>query len=614
MESRINLYHENMTSFSLFHQPSFQTKLRKITSTTQLSALLAAMFSYSARFENQQSQVPSEMGNPTVAAKKFGTLAIYFVEKSLQECSDETPPLCVLQAVILNTFQQLTKGVRGNAWRYLGTCVRLAYELSLYLVDSGKAGPSRENKMDKWSADEERRRAWWAIWELDTFASTVRRRPTAIDWSQNETHLPVKDEIWFSQKYQRSCFLAQKPIDRWKLLQESGNDSPKAWYIVVNSLMRDAQCRSSSIVGLESAVTARLQFFRLRPAGNSHESDDISDNLSILSHALRCFSLALPQNLQYRGEYLSFTSSDAAAAIPCRQLHIAKYSIYLMMQLTKFMIYHQQAFMGICQPPGHKDGASICRPSESATEVSSGDRSENNALSLYLQAADNILTLVNCSSDDHVQHVSPLWASTVWLAAAVQLVYKVLGPRERNMDLIDSKFEVLQLVHKQFVDFWETPSVLQHNLESLEEQLERWRAPPDSDVSQGHSASNNDTSSCQEGFVQVESPISSSCPQQIIGVGPSSITTYPGLSENLSDLSMHSSSLLALQSDAQSRTSNTPQSQNLGADVAYGPYPPFVPLGNNSFDGLNSSFQWDLGVNDDLPFYLNEILLGSFVQ
>src|SRR5258707_15766073 len=48
----IDLYFEHMTAFSLFQQPSFRTKLRRITSSLQLAAVLASMFSYSARLED----------------------------------------------------------------------------------------------------------------------------------------------------------------------------------------------------------------------------------------------------------------------------------------------------------------------------------------------------------------------------------------------------------------------------------------------------------------------------------------------------------------------------------------------------------------------------------
>ncbi|KAI1046224.1 hypothetical protein LB505_009848 [Fusarium chuoi] len=76
---------------------------------------------------------------------------------------------------------------------------------------------------------------------MDVFASTIRRTPTAISWSQMEVLLPAPDANWYQDNPAGSCFLEQEPGQRWKALQESGNVSPKAWFIVINSLMKDAQ-------------------------------------------------------------------------------------------------------------------------------------------------------------------------------------------------------------------------------------------------------------------------------------------------------------------------------------------------------------------------------------
>ena len=106
----------------------------------------------------------------------FRTLSQVHIDQAFRECGDSKPTLVLLQALALSTFQQLIRGARGLAWRSLGTCVRVAYELDLHLVDSDereedinftdKAAPS-------WCFDEEKRRIWWAIWEMDTFARYV---------------------------------------------------------------------------------------------------------------------------------------------------------------------------------------------------------------------------------------------------------------------------------------------------------------------------------------------------------------------------------------------------------------------------------------------------------
>lgn len=165
-----------MTSFSLFRPSQFRSQLASITSQAQLTALLAAMFSFSSRFLEATNEQGISSTNHD-QAERFRTLSQIHIDQAFRECGDSRPTLVLLQALALSTFQQLIKGARGLAWRSLGTCVRVAYELDLHLVDSdemdkdillftGKTGQS-------WCLDEEKRRTWWAIWEMDTFARYV---------------------------------------------------------------------------------------------------------------------------------------------------------------------------------------------------------------------------------------------------------------------------------------------------------------------------------------------------------------------------------------------------------------------------------------------------------
>lgn len=462
-----DLYFENMTAFSLFQEPTFESKAQSITSSLHLHALLAAMFSYSARYmtlENRGAQ-GRDMENyesPAPTSEHFFDLAERFVDEALRKCGDETPPLCLLQALVLTTFQQLTRGVRGSAWRSLGACVRIAYELNLHLVDSedsSRQNPATAADKIRWCNDEERRRVWWAIWEMDTFASTVRRVPTAIDWSQNETYLPADDDMWFQGNPQQSCFLEKNPIDRWKALQNSGNQSPKAWFIVINSLMREAQILSSP-----------RGVFRSSTRGFSgRASKYISERLGAISNALRCFTLALPQSLKYRNQYLGFDAKEPGQAIGLRHMHSSVYSIHMMTQLAKFMINHYHVFGTASRAPVE----SACQNMADCPSAAQC-QSDNIALEQYFEAADDILTILNRSCEEHIRYVNPFLASTIWLAAAAQLVHKYFGKPGESANLAKSKFEVLFLHYKQFVAYWEISTALQQNLDSLEARLERF--------------------------------------------------------------------------------------------------------------------------------------------
>ncbi|KAF2179306.1 hypothetical protein K469DRAFT_641512 [Zopfia rhizophila CBS 207.26] len=479
----IDSYFQNMTAISLFHQPSFGNKVQETKNLLHLKALFAAMLSFSARFERSQSapsyHTPAH-NTDSLSHERFHALALKFIQEAIEECADETPPLCLLQSLALTTYYLLTNSVRGRAWRLLGSCVRIAYELRLHLVDyEGKVdSPKVGVNLARWSADEERRRCWWAIWEMDVFASTIRRCPTAIDWTMNDTCLPIQDEFWFHNQYCPSCFLERRPMDRWKKLKESGNESASAWFIIINSLMRNAQVLSrGNLQGIlpgsdpNNNVAQLTDYFR--NAYKKKRSEEDSTQLTILAHALRCTTSVLPESLAYKGENLSFASMDQHSTSDGLEqsygrLNSAKYSIYMITQLAAFMIYHHYAFGEIlngtifAEEP-RNPGFGWAVPDQAIPPNCKG-------LQSCLQAADNILAIINRSSEDHVKYVNPFHASTVWLATSLQILRKVFGP-DVQVELTESKCEILRLSCQQYTKFWGTPLALLENLDSLEERL-----------------------------------------------------------------------------------------------------------------------------------------------
>ncbi|KAL9489843.1 hypothetical protein ACSS6W_002120 [Trichoderma asperelloides] len=466
IDELLHLYFENMAAFTLFHEPTFRAKLNTIDSAAQLSALLAAISGYATRF------LPTEVDDLSVndcqpvkgqQTSEFVNLALRLVDEALCDCADETPPLCVLQALVIATHCQLTQGVRGRAWRSLGMCVRLAYELNLHLLDSTQA--VKRNEERRWQEDEERRRAWWAIWEMDVFASTVRRTPPAINWCQMEVLLPALDAYWHSGQPVTSCFLEQDPASRWRTLLDSGNESPKAWFIVINSLMKDAQtiscprgvpCVNEANRNASSTVFMSKELY-------SNLVEESQQNLETLMNSIHCFMQALPESLRYRQQYLSFDARETGQIESKRQLHCSIYNIYVMAQLARLMIYRYDIFNGHIQLPKSKSARK---------RVLNFQNQESIALRQYFEAADSILNIVNRSCEDHVQYINPFLSSTIWLAAAVQLFRKSIGGFSTNTSLIKSRFDVLYLTYKQCVDFWNTETAMQQNLELLETQLE----------------------------------------------------------------------------------------------------------------------------------------------
>ncbi|KAE8406399.1 hypothetical protein BDV37DRAFT_280987 [Aspergillus pseudonomiae] len=474
----ITLYFKNMVAFTLF-SPHLLSKKLQSAPAPQTIILLAAMFSYSARFRpeypfnpRERSDSREEVTPPT--AHEFYLLSKKYIDQELMDLK-APPPLLLLQAMVLISFHELIESAEGKGWRSLGPLVRIAYELRLHLLDNNADDGSISSNRQLWFVKEERRRVWWAIWELDAFTSTVRRLPAAIDWNQNWTMLPVSDEDWFRGIPRKSCFLIPDPMERVKLLEACGNQSAKAWFIVANSLMRTAHCISNS-----------QEYFwipaSLNPPqpGRRTPPTDVKSAHGILRNSVYYLSLALPHELRYRGQCLF--SNVATASKSTKQRDSDIYSIHVMVALTGFMLDHRNMFgsvSGMSEPV-----SSPPQPHRSCTSCKNHDLHMHDRIQTQsLSMAEAILSLVRNSAPDHVQHVNPFLASTIWLAAAVFLVYYYLGiskeaPQEKA--LVDSNIALLKAVFRQFVEWWDMSDILETKLTELESELVRVREAPGS--------------------------------------------------------------------------------------------------------------------------------------
>jgi hypothetical protein len=432
---------------------------------------------------------------------------------------------------------------------------------------------------------------------MDTFASNIRRCPTGIDWTQNETNLPVDDSFWFRGEFQASSFLVPMPMERWRTLQYSRNQSPKAWFIVANSLMREAQLLSSPR-GVFRSSAERSKSKANTMLGSSRKTcKEISQSLAIIENALRCFQLALPASMKYRDGYLSFASSNGKVEEIHQQTSI--YSIHIMMQLTKFMIYHHGVFGGGRRKHCLSDASGQNTPPNEAVQSAPISSAliplspDMEALSRYSDAAEKVLLIVNNAPEEHIQHVNPFLASTIWLAAAVQLVCKVFTPPGTNKTLIDSNFEVLRLNYKQYVDYWKTSTSLQRNLDCLEEQLQRFCCPRISNQATGHNYQVIPFNpSAQDGSEFAPYRANNSWLPQGRG---------PGIQDSSLDASnLYEPSLF---------DGNAIQMGNgsMGNEGDFG------QMNSNTLEVLEGlAFGLDFGANADLPGYLTGLLSGSY--
>jgi len=463
-----------MTSFTLFRPGSIEAKLALMQHHCEAEALVAAIFSFSARFCRD---CPNH--------SYFARIASSLLDESVDRYGDTRPPFWLLQAAVLVAFYQLTVSVRSRSWKRLGDCIRLSYELNLHLIDANHGPSATPTDAERWVLMEERRRAWWAVWEMDVFASTIRRLPTGIDPSLILTLLPAPDGAWFSGRYHPSCFLAEDCDLRWKQLSQSGNDSAKAWFIVINSLMRNTQRIVYPAGSAPQALTGR----RL---GNNH------DELNIMANVLYCTVASLPDGLAYHGETLSFGSGEAENSVGSPyQADADKYAIHLMIQLCWFMIHHHKICARAPWLNGDSRGQTQTSPSVSCPHPRSqpasnnGDRNRNQThnnhsnsnhnpfsneeneeaiWTNYLAPSNRICQIIRNSPPLHHRHVNPFLSNTLWFAAATQCAGKVFGPESVsfNKRVAASNLLLLKMVFEKFVGFWGGAENLLGRLDRLE--------------------------------------------------------------------------------------------------------------------------------------------------
>lgn len=282
---RIELFFERVQLFlPLLHRPKFESEFFDINGRSpqryenldlETALLLNAMFSLSARFSTKGLSELEPKKRGLRFAEKARAIYDHFVK------SDEKPSLRFLQGFVLLTFYDLTSKPSFQGWLSTGTCCRIAYSLSLHQID--KDPPINEDPLtNAWLEKEEKRRAWWAIYQMDNFTSAIASRPFNIDSSRMNVFLPVSDAAWFA-----NCRTSSVPLSGqgllWRSLIDCENQSPYAWFLVCNGLLR-----------------AAYQEF-------DKQERSVQD-IKILQSALHCFGLCLPPI--FRSLYGNFLVGD----------------------------------------------------------------------------------------------------------------------------------------------------------------------------------------------------------------------------------------------------------------------------------------------------------------
>lgn len=380
-------------------------------------------------------------------------MASKYVDDAIDECGDETPPLCVIQALILLTQWHIIKGVRGKTWRRIGLCIRLAYEMELHCVDANKDSESLSPPVRQWCEDEERRRAYWAIWEMDQFANALKQVTVTINWTQNQVFLPAQDEKWFAGQPHQSCNLAADWVDRPSRLHATGSNSTKAWYIVFCSFIQEAY----ALVYSDHVLDNQSKRLKDWSTGEQEPADIPSQVVRTLLNTIHLATLLLPETLQFHYQPLDF-GSRASRDI---HHHHGIYQLAILPQVAIVVALRPLVLQAYLRRLKNND------PQESTSNLAESSQ----MIEQCFMASEAILKIdSHCHGSSH-SNVHPNVVHASWLAATVQLLREELTDKSVEKSLIRSNFAILKAIHSRLILRWEMSIVPKQNLDLLASRL-----------------------------------------------------------------------------------------------------------------------------------------------
>ena len=266
----------------IFHEPTFHiTHLQSSYHKMHMYAMACLAFRY----------LPIEIQSLSISQHRVSADTYWFAALELIEREVATPSLQVLQALALVTLYEISRKVTSREYQRVGLCVRIAYDLELNAVDAGKWSSDPET----WIRQEEKRRLWWSIWEMETFMGNVYQRPVFASQAEIQTFLPANEGRWYSNDPEMSVHLHRDPQHRWLLLKEGKKTDPRSFFLVAVSMM---------------LFTAQLGSKRT-----------YYEEIEPLAQAITSFEEIMPPELKYQGT-LAFRDETMFNDIICANSYI----------------------------------------------------------------------------------------------------------------------------------------------------------------------------------------------------------------------------------------------------------------------------------------------------
>lgn len=424
IDELIEIYFEKVHHFlPLFHKPRFlETYVlnqkvgdkRYENASLETSLILHGILALSARF----SSSPHFNGTlPVQRGEAFGERAKAVYGEALRTLRE--PTLQYLQGCVLLGFYLYSSEPDSQGWMIIGMCSRIAYDLGLDKVDANRRDQNLCSK--EWSMREELRRAWWCVWELDTFASAIACRPATIDRMKMHVQLPVSDQAWFADNPIESAIIDPDPLSAWHTLRNCPNQDERAWFLLTNFLLLVAH-----------------------DLGQQRKPDP--QLIEDIESAVACYALLLPPRFHLNSGSIFFDSE-----------HFRNSNWIIS---TNIMLQGCRTFIHFLSDSTSSDA---CSPSTNhllaplAAGAQFGERKKD-----YRPYADQVFRTIRIWSPEYIPYHTPLIGCLILGPAAINLrVAKDLSKSAKaDKNCFGIQGELLKLTLTRISEFWKIGSIL----------------------------------------------------------------------------------------------------------------------------------------------------------
>lgn len=447
--------------FRLLHRPSFVSWVHSesFLSCKNSTLVLTAMFALSAKYSDDprvdvfdaslcpNSDCDKSRRGFCYKGRKRWERGTGFINRARQHINTEIsmieqieitsgrvtkPPISLIQACALLSFAELGAGLNNRAYSLISTCVRMTYDYGLHEIDlknSGEPIETRAGLISKtpWIQKEELRRAWWCIWDLETFASTAKLRPPMMNSRRCKTKLPCDDKDWFEGRECSSDFLPVNLHSLRTFLDVLPNTSVLSRRILACHL-------GAALIDLVDV----------------HNVADSNESILIIEDCASVWKHTIPGELRPESQPLQILEQPNILS-DILPMHINMEHISVIMgKVRMFSGATPTTIFNYCQDIS-KERSNISRNEGNAVNSSSGAQAFFDAL----RASDAICAIVRDWPTDSIVRTCPFIVYALWLPACVQLLVKSFA--ESAWELAEKatlSLRILTMTMEQFAEHW----------------------------------------------------------------------------------------------------------------------------------------------------------------